>query len=661
MTHTLTRWAVVGFAFVLGNVAMVASGQQATTSSAPATTAPAGDAGLLPLIPAKAILFVEHRGHDGVREAFNASNLGQMWKDEAIKQFVNDSRVQIGKLIVKGLFDREDETDITKDQQTLHELLKPFWYHPAAMFMILDSKTGSSSPMPSMGFFCLTGDQMNSSKAALETLMKIGVPAEGTEGTRQAFTHKSGGITWQGVAKMGEDFALPTDPAERIEKLNQASLFMVYWRGDLLCVATSLQTADAISEMLAGKAESIVSSPGLKAVQAKTAMKDWAFRWYFNTENTMKRLVQASGEPMPAPFKALGLDKIRGIGGTEGYADNVYTRLTYMDSGPVTLFNARGSYKQALSMVPSESAIVLAGSLDTQATVKLIRTIVTQDEENTATTASAPATQSAGAMDEDTANVVRVIEMLAEASTGNGVVYVTDLQSLATAGMMGGAGMPVGFVIGIKDAAKADKAIEELAKLIGQSENADEETDAKALKTYRNFPIRRAGNMVRIATMKDRVVIALGDGALKAAIDAAADNAGGFAPNSEAAKLTGLAGEGSAVFSLDLAAIAQVVWPFLAQLGEGDQESFPLASLPSAEKMARLLGPEVAVLQPDATGLLLKSRGKIPFTSKMVPIYGGIGGFFAYAFMSPTHREVVTSRPAATTGPATTEPTDEQW
>ena len=67
---------------------------------------------------------------------------------------------------------------------------------------------------------------------------------------------------------------------------------------------------------------------------------------------------------------------------------------------------------------------------------------------------------------------------------------------------------------------------------------------------------------------------------------------------------------------------------------QGATNDFPLASLPSTQKMVRMLGPETAVMIPDSDGLLLDSRGKIPFSTKMVlgaPITGG--GFFFLMMM----------------------------
>ena len=83
------------------------------------------------------------------------------------------------------------------------------------------------------------------------------------------------------------------------------------------------------------------------------------------------------------------------------------------------------------------------------------------------------------------------------------------------------------------------------------------------------------------------------------------------------------AGEGSALFVMDLAALAKAFWPMLMQMAEMFEqrgELFPFGSVPSVGKMVRLLGPEIAVIQPDADGLMMRSRGKIPFATKMIII-----------------------------------------
>lgn len=123
--------------------------------------------------------------------------------------------------------------------------------------------------------------------------------------------------------------------------------------------------------------------------------------------------------------------------------------------------------------------------------------------------------------------------------------------------------------------------------------------------------------MLRLAVLKDRIVVALGDNAVKAGIDVALDGIGGLEKGAEATRLLELCGDGSVVFLMDLKSIAKLTWPIVMQLAQSADESFPFASLVSAAKISRMLGPEVAVLRADETGLLMSSRGKIPFSTKL--------------------------------------------
>ncbi|MHC4716988.1 MAG: hypothetical protein ACYS5V_08465, partial [Planctomycetota bacterium] len=120
----------------------------------------ATDTGLLPLIPPDAVFFVERRGHQAIRPAFLDSNFGRMATDEAINQFVHDSRRRIGRMIVAQALNLADEEEIETRRKQLHELLKPFWHKPAAMFMVVDpDSTGGLS----MGFLCQPGREYEKS------------------------------------------------------------------------------------------------------------------------------------------------------------------------------------------------------------------------------------------------------------------------------------------------------------------------------------------------------------------------------------------------------------------------------------------------------------------------------------------------------------------
>ncbi len=596
---------------------------------------PAENAGLVGMIPKEAVFYVERRGHTAVRKVFLASNLGKMATDDAINQFVHGSRVQIGKMIVRGMFDLDEAETIAKHQQILHKFLLPFWYNPSAMFVVLDDSK------PGMGFICVTGKYARETRSALELLMKIGVPPAGTESTRQSFTHKSGTITWRGVAKRGMVFNLANDQLRKND-----SLFMVHWAKDVLYVATSLRAADALGRTFTkdGKPRNKIHSQNLQVVMKKTALKDWAFRWYFDVEMLMKMFKKkVTNKDAQLYFKALGLYGIRGMGGVGGYADNVYTRLTYIyapkaNGGLVRICKAGGSYKAAFAMTPSESTFCLAGQLDKKTLTKTITAMVMAAKgvpfwgktEVTVEGAGGPAIKPAEKkIDEKTAKIIKQIEALIDASDGNVTGFVTELQAMV--GMMGGGGgPPVGLVLGIKDRAKAVRAIDELIELAGEAgrqNKVDAEGRPALAKQYRKIPIRNIGEMVRIVVMKDRAVIALNDNALKSAIDTALDKTGGFEPNSKGKKLLKLTGDGSGIFVMNLAAITKLFWPMLMQAvqSENTQEFFPLASLPSTNKLVRMLGPEIAVFKPDREGLLLKSRGKIPFSTKFILLYPMMG------------------------------------
>jgi hypothetical protein len=315
--------------------------------------------------------------------------------------------------------------------------------------------------------------------------------------------------------------------------------------------------------------------------------------------------------------------------------------MTYIDApktngGLLRCFKMGGSYRTGLSMLPGGAIFGLGGEFDTKMIMKVVRDVAAADAggdeattepasvEGAATTRTAvktPATGPARKLDEQTEKILKQIELLADSTGGNGGVYVTDIQSVLM-GMFGEAGMPVGFVFDLKDSAQATKAVEELGKLFpGRADDGggDGPGAGKAgLKEYRKIPIRRLARMLRVAIVKDRIVIALGDPAMKSGIDTVLDKTGGFEPGSKGEALLKAAGDGSAVFWMDLAGIAKLVWPMLIQLAENERASadIPLASLPSTDKIVRMLGPEIAVIQADEGGLLLKSRGKIPFATK---------------------------------------------
>jgi hypothetical protein len=52
-----------------------------------------------------------------------------------------------------------------------------------------------------------------------------------------------------------------------------------------------------------------------------------------------------------------------------------------------------------------------------------------------------------------------------------------------------------------------------------------------------------------------------------------------------------------------------------------------LQSMPSTNKLVRMLEPEMGVFIPVDDGLLIESRGKLPLGTKIFPYMGGAGFF----------------------------------
>ena len=226
---------------------------------------------------------------------------------------------------------------------------------------------------------------------------------------------------------------------------------------------------------------------------------------------------------------------------------------------------------------------------------------------------------------------IELLDTLLASCDGRATFFVTDLQMM----MMGGGAMPVGIVLGSENPAETSKALRDLI-VLADGDDGEPAEGAAGLEKYRNIEIRTYGDFmpVSVGHVKDRVVLALSDQAFKAVIDSTLDKTVAMEPGSQGEKLLNLSGEGSAFFTMDLAGIAQAFWPMLAQLSAMEPEDVPFASLPSAQKMVRMLGPEVAVMRPDAGGVLLSSRGKIPFATKVVLWYPPVlGGFFFMMMM----------------------------
>ncbi len=533
-----------------------------------------------------------------------------MAADDAINDFVHASRVRIGEIIVKELFSLKNPVEIQAHQKTLHELLKPFWHQPSAMVVTV-SKSG-----PEFYFVCQTGDYRKQCAQAIDKLASIGVAPLGTAGDRQAFQYASSGVSWKGVVKSWEKFQLSNDPVKLPGEVKGKTVFMYAWRDKTLCVALSLPAADRASAMLAGPdpKKSLLANESVARVAAKTHIKDWAFRWHANLEPMFEATgaEPADDSEVGRIMSALGIDIIRGIGGAGGYVDNVYTRMTYADA-PNTggLFVHGGDYRKALSMTPEGASLSLAGQFSTRWIGAMLGNLL-----------GAPAAEGGKAPENP---VLTHLNALLANSNGNGSMFLTSLPSIMSV-MLGQGGLPVGLVLDIKDRDNAVKSLDALAKLA-----AGDGDKVKPIRPYRKTRIVPLAGPAQAAVTKDCLVIAASRTAMTAAIDTVIDDVGGFAKDSKGARLVKLAGDGSAVFHVDLAEIIKMTWPMLLAANQttlqyGDANEFPLASIPSTGKMARMLGPEIAVFKPDKGGLLIKSRGKLPLITKLFPMLPVAGG-----------------------------------
>ena len=92
--------------------------------------------GLISLVPDSAFAIIERRGHTKVKSALDASNTGKLYNDEAIREFLDASRIAIGEKIAEEIFDLEDEDEIKTARQQLHQVLLPFWYDQSVMFFL---------------------------------------------------------------------------------------------------------------------------------------------------------------------------------------------------------------------------------------------------------------------------------------------------------------------------------------------------------------------------------------------------------------------------------------------------------------------------------------------------------------------------------------------
>ncbi len=417
----------------------------------------------------------------------------------------------------------------------------------------------------------------------------------------------------------------------------------------MLFLALDIETATQISEVLASHgtagAVSKAGNESYQMVMTKTVIDEWAFKWYADIEVMRTLPTGPFGSTMQMPAM-LGLDGMLGVGGTGGYVDNVFARKTYIYAphtfgGLLQLFKPGGSYERALAMTPDTASVFLAGEIDTDLLLAMIRqamqggaggeirlerrAIRSGNDDSDAEIELASAVidgDSTGQPQEltgEAAEIMEALEQLLGASDGNCTIFFGDLAGVM-AGMMGG--VPVGLVLGVTDHDQAAQAVESLMALAGVD-------DTVVSDEYRNIPIQRLNmgysffGSFAVAIMDDRIVAAFSEEALKAAIDAGLDDTGGFPVAGNGRELADLTGPGSAIFAFDLAAFAETLWPMLMEMSTSEYAAdvFPLADLPSASKLARLLGYEIAVFKPDEDGLLLDSRGQVPFATKILPGY----------------------------------------
>jgi len=371
-------------------------------------------------------------------------------------------------------------------------------------------------------------------------------------------------------------------------------------------------------------------------------------------EQVNKLMGESGGGFYGGMMNVVGIDGMRSIGGVGGYSDNVFTRTTFLDApkpaGILSLLARDGSYKAGLAMLPPNCPLAVAVQLDAKALPQWVRqmmisqkqqmemmrarwetTVEVTAEEGPATMPSAmPATRPAAPtsmpavkLDEDEEKLLKQIEAICQSSTGAAALAITELPDMRGEGP---SGVPICIVIELKDAAKASKVIDEAIKE-GDSAGAGP-------ATHLGVAIRHISGSMRVAIAKNRLIFAGTEPAMKAAIGVAME-APASGPSPQMARMTALTGDGSAILQFDLPALTKWFLPTFAGLfgfaGDGDS---PLGQLPEPDKIAGLLGPEIIVIQPVKNGWLFKSRGTVPFLTKILMMQGS-----GVAFLIPMMME----------------------
>jgi len=617
----------------------------------PAAAADSTDAGLLPLIPAKAFFLVERPGHDAVHDAFAASNFGEFAANPAIRKFAKDTLGKIEQYLLTDMLEMGTTADpqFAEYRRQLRTVLVALAYKPAAAFALLNEKDFNETP--GLGVLCLTGEHRPAVQKAVERLLAAGAPPTPGPGRRQPFTYDSGASRWNGVLWANREFLLTAEPGERMRTLREwdDGMIMVCWTGELLYIATNLQVADKVSALLSAQSESIQTNKDLQATLAATKLADWAFRWYFDIYGLRTDAMRST--PLPTELVAMGFDKVRSVGGTEGYADRTWTSYTYLhcpgaDRGMPRLISAEGDPAVGLSMVPRNASIAAAGQIDKEVLMRMIREAAGEDAPP-----PGPTTRPAGDEHVDEGlnlDISGKITGLLADSDGHAGVYMTNLE-MAVMGMIGGGDMqaPIGVVLQTRDAKQAATALKELIDLTtndrrrgpggparpaagagadNEADRDEEQTDEKQtpqIKYYRGVAVETLnwdGPDVDIAALDDRLILAFSDMAAIAAIDAAKGDSGGVSARGRGIELHKLAGDGAAMFRIDLPALASALGQVAPLMMMANDRDSPLGMLPPIPLLARLLTQEVSVIRAVPDGLSMESRGLLPFANKVGPM-----------------------------------------
>jgi len=543
-------------------VAVSAAGQTTQPAAKSAATQPAarpvaeGVNTFAQFAPADALLFIERAGHDAVRGAFDASNLGEMVHDPVMEKFIMQFlRPRVVEVLAEAVLDdrggpsRPNEKERDRLRALMQPLLTPLWTNPSAIFLL--PPPGQSTEFPkNFGLICVIGPtERKEPQAALDTLMTdvIGGPSA----TRQPFKWSTGKLTWSGVAFSSKKFGkLPSEATKLKTALADKDMLLVCWTDDYLLAATSLEAAQAWEWGLGRAADYhlLAAEPDFQTVMAKSDTANWALRWFVNTAAIVRMMPDAATPTdTERTLTALGLWDVRAVGGVLGYENKTVVYRTYVLSpktrrGLLRLFAEGGSYKPALEMMPRTATAALAGQVDPQAVAALIRSVVSERERGRL---DDKATLSGTA-----ALALKRIDAIAAGSNGHAGVFMGTINLMD---LMNDSSLPLGLVLGMTDEQAATDALASLRALVarprgGEPNDSDREA---AAKTYREVAVHPLGTDVHAAVMADRLIVGLSPQAVRMAIDAAKDgddkdtkSKGAFAEGSKGQAYLAQAGAG---------------------------------------------------------------------------------------------------------------------